>query len=125
WGSCLGLVNDGCSSDPTAADLDVGVPAGGTMHTQADSPDEQVIPITAEVRDELGSGLYQLVTLTNPYGLLREDGGATGSISCVTIHVAVGVTGFGEVSVTPVNLDPATCRLPAAIDPPLTGPDGF
>jgi hypothetical protein len=104
--------------------LDVGVQAGATKVTRAKDPDAQIVPIPVPLHPSLPDGRYQVVDLTNPDGLLHEAGGSVGSVSCATIDMTIGVTGFSEVAVSVVDPDPATCYVPTAIDPPLTGPGG-
>jgi hypothetical protein len=127
WGTCLNLLSPAmsCDGNESAPMLDVGVQAGAAKLTQAKDPDAQVIPISVPLHPSLPNANYQVVDLTNPYGLLQEAGGSIGSVSCATITMTIGVTGFSEVAVSVVDPSPATCYVPTAFDPPLSGPGGF
>jgi hypothetical protein len=129
WGTCLNLDSAtlNCDGDRSAAGLDVGV-AAGTKTTALGEVDAQTIPLTVDTALGLPNGQYQVVTLTNPYGLLKEDGGAIGSVQCVTINLTIPTDssqpGFLEPTITIADATPATCLLPTKLDPALTGPGG-
>jgi hypothetical protein len=140
WGTCLNLgaalTDVSCPTDRGAGRLDVGVPSGATQRTgiyydTSGIIDEQVIPIPVSLQPRNGgplqNGLYQVVDLTNPYGLLKESGGAVGSVSCTTVNLSIGTTGadFGLVHVPVADATPAICYLPQVLDPMLAGPGGF
>jgi hypothetical protein len=123
WGTCLsdgGLTMD-CDQDATpAAPLATAIPAGAAKTTQElnPAPDAERIAIPAEARAAFPDGGYQIVAISNPYG---QYGGGP-SISCTTISVS-GITGYAP-QVTQVGGQPATCYVPAAMLPGLTGPGG-
>jgi hypothetical protein len=127
WGTCLNLLDAtmSCNGSEAAPMLDVGVQAGAAKLTQAKDPDAQIIPISVPLHPSLPDARYQVVDLTNPYGLLHESGGTVGSVSCATIAMTIGQTGFSEVAVSVVDPSPATCYVPTAFDAPLSGPGGF
>ncbi len=140
WGTCLGLGGApggvSCPANRSAAGIDVGVAAGATQTTgiyydTSGIIDEQVIPIPVGMHPinggPLQDGLYQIVDLTNPYGLLQEAGGAIGSVSCTTVNFSIGTSGadFGLVHVPVVDAAPTNCYLPTSLDPMLPGPGGF
>ena len=140
WGTCLGLGGApgsvSCPANRSAAGIDVGVAAGATQTTgiyydTSGIIDEQVIPIPVGMHPinsgPLQNGLYQIVDLTNPYGLLQEAGGAIGSVSCATVNFSIGTSGadFGLVHVPVVDAAPTNCYLPTSLDPMLPGPGGF
>jgi hypothetical protein len=144
WGTCLGLgtpaAQVNCPTDRNAGRLDVGVASGSAQSTgiyyttTTRTPgiiDEQVIPIPVASHPinggPLQNGLYQIVDLTNPYGLFKEAGGAIGSVSCATVSFSIGTSGadFGLVHVPVADANPANCYLPQVLDPMLTGPGGF
>jgi hypothetical protein len=140
WGTCLNLADVGtltCPDDRAAPRLDVGIPAGATKttgiyYTSPVTPgnvDQQVIPtpVAFRLNHTLPDGLYQVVDLVNPYGLLQESGGAIGSVSCVTVNFSFGTVGddYGLVHVPVTDADPADCELPTTLNPMLPGPGGF
>jgi hypothetical protein len=133
WGTCLNLLaNDAlnCEADLGATGLDVGV-GDGTKVTSEGEVDAQTIPLTnpSDAPPSLlpESGTYQVVTLTNPYGILKESGGGIGQVRCVNINLTIPRSGmtYGEPAITIADPDPANCQVPAALDPMLTGPGGF
>ena len=128
-----------CPTDRNAGRLDVGVSTGfaqstGIYYTSTTRTpgiiDEQVIPVPVNMQPRnggpLANGLYQIVDLTNPYGLIKETGGAIGSVSCTTVNFSIGTSGadFGLIHVPVADATPATCYLPSSLDPMLTGPGG-
>jgi hypothetical protein len=127
WGTCLNLLdaNMSCDTSEAAPMLDAGVQAGGTKITQAKDPDAQIIPISVALHPSLPNARYQVVDLVNPYGIIKESGSSVGSVSCATIDMTIGVTGYSEVAVSVADPHPATCYVPTAIDPPLSGPGGY
>jgi hypothetical protein len=144
WGTCLGLgtaaAQVSCPTDRSAGRLDVGVATGSAQSTgiyyttTTRTPgiiDQQVIPIPVNMQPRnggrLANGLYQVVDLANPYGLIKEADGAIGSVSCTTVNFSIGTSGtdFGLIHVPVVDAAPATCYLPSSLDPMLTGPGGF
>jgi hypothetical protein len=129
WGTCLNLLSAAlnCEANRDVAGLDAGVASGATKVTGLGYVDAQTIPITVPTGEILPDGQYQIVTLTNPYGLIKENGGAIGSVNCVTVDLTIPDTGdhFGEPTITVADPSPAECRLPTALDPALTGPSGF
>jgi len=144
WGTCLGLgtapAQVSCPTDRNAGRLDVGVFTGfaqstGIYYTSTTRTpgiiDEQVIPVPVNMQPRnggpLANGLYQIVDLTNPYGLMKETGGAIGSVSCTTVNFSIGTSGadFGLIHVPVADAAPATCYLPSSLDPMLTGPGGL
>jgi hypothetical protein len=144
WGTCLGLgtaaAQVSCPTARNAGRLDVGVATGSAQSTgiyyttTTRTPgiiDQQVIPIPVSMQPRnggpLANGLYQIVDLTNPYGLIKEAGGAIGSVSCTTVNLSIGTSGadFGLIHVPVADAAPGTCYLPSSLDPMLTGPGGF
>ncbi len=143
WGTCLGLgtapADVSCPTDRSAGRVDIGVASGSAQSTgiyyttTTRTPgiiDEQVIPIPVTMQPRNGgplqNGLYQVVDLTNPYGLIQESGGSIGSVSCTTVNLSIGTAGadFGLVHVPVADAAPATCYLPTSLNPMLTGPGG-
>lgn len=129
WGTCLNLLSGSlnCVDDRDAPGLDAGVASATRKVTGIGDVDAQTIPITVDQARNQPDGRYQIVTLTNPYGMVREDGGAIGSVNCVTVDFAIprSGSGFGEVAIDVVDADPGTCLLPTVLDAALTGPGGF
>jgi hypothetical protein len=142
WGTCLGLGTSAaqvsCPTDRNAGRLDAGVASGSAQSTgiyytsTTRTPgiiDEQVIPIPVTMQPRnggpLANGLYQIVDLTNPYGLFKEAGGAIGSVSCTTVNLSIGTAGadFGVIHVPAAAA--TNCYLPTSLDPMLTGPGGI
>jgi hypothetical protein len=135
WGTCLNLQDTdlNCVTDRGAAGLDVGV-SDGQKVTGIGDVDAQTIPVAVPSIADGAAGMlpdgdYQIVTLTNPYGLIEEEGGAIGSVQCVNVHLTIprvqGQAGYGEPAVTFDAQLPANCLLPTQLDPALTGPGGF
>jgi hypothetical protein len=128
WGTCLNLLsaNLNCEGDRGISGLDAGVASGATKITGTGQVDAQTIPITVPTGEILPDGQYQIVTLTNPYGLIKENGGAIGSVNCVTVDLSIPDSGehFGEPAITIVDPSPSTCQLPTSLDPAVTGPGG-
>jgi hypothetical protein len=131
WGTCLNLLANttlNCEANRGAPGLDVGI-GSGTKTTSVGDVDAQTIPITSP-RDAppsyLPDGQYQIVSLVNPYGTIRESGGGIGSVRCVNITLTIprAGMGFGEPAITVDNANPATCFVPSNLDPMLTGPGG-
>jgi hypothetical protein len=131
WGTCLNLDSPSlnCVGDRNAAGLDVGIDSGAGKVTSVGEVDAQTIPLTVPTAAMLPDGQYQVVTLTNPYGLIRENGGAIGSVQCVTINLSIPrdptQPGYGEPAVSIADATPGNCLLPTRLDPALTGPGGF
>jgi hypothetical protein len=131
WGTCLNLLANAtlnCEGNRGAAGLDVGV-AGGEKITSVGDVDAQTIPLTSPTDappSYLPDGQYQIVTMVNPYGILKQANGANGSVRCVTVNLTIPRTGehFGEPTITIVDANPTTCLVPATLDPMLTGPGG-
>jgi hypothetical protein len=130
WGTCLNLLSSNLNCEPnrSVAGLDVGVATGTSKITAVGDVDAQTIPITVPTAATLPDGAYQIVTLTNPYGLIKEAGGAIGSITCVNVNLTIPrdptQAGYGEPTVTVTNTNPGTCLVPSSLDPALTGPGG-
>ena len=131
WGTCLNLLANAtlnCEGNRSAAGLDVGV-GGGEKITSVGDVDAQTIPLTSPTDappSYLPDGQYQIVTMVNPYGILKQANGANGSVRCVTVNLTIPRTGehFGEPTITIADPSPATCLVPATLDPMLTGPGG-
>ena len=131
WGTCLNLLANAtlnCEGNRSAAGLDVGV-GGGEKITSVGDVDAQTIPLTSPTDappSYLPDGQYQIVTMVNPYGIVKQANGANGSVRCVTVNLTIPRTGdhFGEPTITIADPSPATCLVPATLDPMLTGPGG-
>ena len=131
WGTCLNLLANAtlnCEGNRGAAGLDVGV-GGGEKITSVGDVDAQTIPLTSPTDappSYLPDGQYQIVTMVNPYGILKQANGANGSVRCVTVNLTIPRTGehFGEPTITIADASPTTCLVPATLDPMLTGPGG-
>ena len=134
WGTCLNYAsaNLNCEGARNVPGLQTGV-AGGEKITATGEVDAQTIPLTVPSIPDGASGMladgqYQIVTLTNPYGLIKEDGGAIGSVQCVNVTLDIPRTGdpgeYGLPTITPSAQLPADCLLPTQLDPALTGPGG-
>jgi hypothetical protein len=125
WGTCLNLGDPSlfCSNDAGAASLDVGIAPGATKVTQDGAPDDQRIAIPTDKRASFPDGAYQIVAISNPYGLLSEAGNATGSVACTTVTLA-NAPNYGGFTATALPAVPAHCYVPRTLPAALTGPGG-
>ena len=125
WGTCLNLGDPSlfCSNDPAAPSLPTGIASGQGKVTQDGAPDDQRIAIPADSRGSFPDGAYQIVAISNPYGLITEAGTTSGSVACTQVQLAnaPAYTGF---TATPVAAAPATCYVPRTLPAALTGPGG-
>jgi hypothetical protein len=125
WGTCLnlgGAMMD-CEQNIGAPAIATGIAPATTKLTQEGAPDAETIAIPGDARAQFPDGRYQVVAISNPYGLFREAGGARGSISCATVTLA-GAPNYAPFTVTPVAGVPSSCYVPRTLIPALTGPGG-
>jgi hypothetical protein len=125
WGTCLNLGDPSlfCSNDPAAASLPTGISSGQGKITQDGAPDDQRIAIPAESRGAFPDGAYQIVAISNPYGLLTEAGTTSGSVACTQVQLA-NAPAYAGFTATPVAAAPSTCYVPRTLPAALTGPGG-
>jgi hypothetical protein len=115
WGTCG---DQACEPAAGAQSTSYGIPATGVSNTQlADQatqlPDTTLIPIRPGTIPQ-GTWSYQVVSLTNPYGLISEAAGP-GSVRCVNVTVRVGP--YGDIETTLIHPSPGTCYVPNTLDP--------
>jgi hypothetical protein len=124
WGTCLALGDPmmDCNQDASLAALQVGIAPAQTKITQEGAPDAETIAIPGEARASFPDGKYQIVAISNPYGTLREAGGARGSIACTTVALA-GAPNYAPFTAAAVP-GPSTCYVPRTLIAALTGPGG-
>jgi hypothetical protein len=125
WGACLNLGDPSmyCSADPNVGATAIGVASGGTKVVQDGAPDQQRIAIPADARTSFPDGAYQVVAISNPYGVYAEAGTTSGSVACTTVTLANAPV-YSGFTVTPSAAVPDTCYVPRTIAPALTGPGG-
>jgi hypothetical protein len=123
WGTCLNLDGDmACEQAANAGNLNAGISAGYNKLTQEGAPDQAVIAFRS--LESLGAGRYQVVAMSNPYGVFRETGTTTGSVACTNVDVTVD-HGAGTFSLAQQAGTPAQCLLPRAIQTRATSMNGF
>ena len=125
WGTCLNLGDPSlfCSNDPAAPSLPTGIASGQGKVTQDGAPDDQRIAIPADSRGSFPDGAYQIVAISNPYGLLTEAGTTSGSVACTQVQLA-NAPAYAGFTATPVAAAPATCYVPRTLPAALAGPGG-
>ncbi len=125
WGTCLNLGDPSlyCSNDPAAPSLATGIASGQGKITQDGAPDDQRIAIPADARTSFPDGAYQIVAISNPYGVINESGTTNGSVACTQVQLA-NAPAYAGFTATPAPAVPATCYVPRTIPAALTGPGG-
>jgi hypothetical protein len=122
WGTCL--LDDGgmaCPQNASATSFNVGISANRDKLTQEGAPDQAVIAFRD--LEQVPSGYYQVVAMANPYGVYREAGNGTGSVSCTTVQITSNPDA-GTFSLQQVAAAPAQCWLPRNLQSRVTGPTG-
>jgi hypothetical protein len=122
WGTCLNRDGDmACEQAANAGNLNVGISAGFTKVTQEGAPDQAVIAFRN--LEQVGSGRYQVVAMSNPYGIFREAGSSTGSVACTNVQIDVTYD-TGTFALQQLAGTPAQCLLPRTMQSRFTEGNG-
>jgi hypothetical protein len=122
WGTCLNLDGDmACNQDAGTGAINAGISNGFNKLTQEGAPDQAVIAFRS--LEMIGTGRYQVVAMSNPYGVYRESGNATGSVACTTVQITADQNA-GTFALQQIAGTPAQCLLPQGMQSRTTGP-GF
>jgi hypothetical protein len=122
WGTCLDLDGDmACNQTAGTATINAGISNGYNKFTQEGAPDQAVIAFRS--LEMIGTGRYQVVAMSNPYGVYREAGNATGSVACTTVQITADQNA-GTFALQQVAGTPTQCLLPRAMQSRVTGAGG-